>query len=922
MLIKNINPIKIQNFTGLKQNKNISVPLLKNDTFEKTVSFGAEENQPAKNDEFPNEFNPRDSKKAMIEEIHDLQKEISREHDVEIFIKSFSSSRTSQFLMKYKNFKIEDYIYDRLEKLHFDTEYFNELFQNAGLKTFSQLRMFLKVFNQNPETKDVFKDQNAEAIEIYGNLKNKSDLANFPEFLLHSYYKIDEEYGFDFDTVNDNLEFLHKIGINNSDELDEKCAHLKPVFNNFERTEDKIDAVNYLRETYDSKLWYIDEIKQNHKSLASLNAENIYKNNLDVVDYFYFGNEEPGLGDFENICELAVKSPQLKMPAVTKLFPFETPRDKVNFYKFLNDCKVDVPLFNSLTAKSVVSDSDGHNILRNYKSLTSYISETQGVDKKSADDFYVKFKDVINAVYTDENPDSIKDLMKVIKTFGLKNADSFIQLYNKIFEAKNKNITSDDVKNFVSIAVFAEDKDFFKTAKAQNVSPAEYLIAQKKQTESIHTEIEKFVDSDTTGYFAGQSVEEIYNQYKGLISQAPENVAGILKSVVDFNVENSEEYEAKAKEIERFAEFFDDRESLIKFLRDNNIKLDSSKPETSYRDCCFDVLNTVKNAGGENVETRLDYFKNSGILRKSQKQLSGFLQIADKQGTKQDSLCAIADGKFKSIRYYTRFIKRFKGENGTEKDLIEFIQKIPENIEINNVAVKLSQLQTDLENLNIPVSINSDNLKFIDLTTIQEQGAISVSDINNLLTHYLSEPDAANLVGVFPKSLKCAKVPFSSYQIADEIVRTMSNENEAYHNITKFLNADKESLGLEEDASENLHVKVLQSKLPEEFVEFVNSDEWLKYSDDQTKIPNLTFHARLRAIDRFAMPQISDISELYTQETKDRLKSLFKTIYTETPNNIKFQPKVMRIDFPFEDGKMSAVFSDRGKLITVYKRDK
>ena len=919
MLINNINPFRINTVTGFKQNRNVSIPTLKNDTFERTVSFGAEENLPDKK-----EVNSTgdELKSSIMEEIGAVNEKILREKNLAEYINILSSDDISKVLMSKPMRKLETYNVEVFDSLEYDTVFLNKLFNDAGLKTFSQLRFFIKTYNQNPNTKDIFKGQNIEAITIYGNLKNKGDLANFPEFLLNSYYKVREEDGFDFDTVNANLDFLHKIGINNADELEKKCAHLKPVFNNFESPNDKVDAVNYLRETYDTKIAYIDEIKQNHKALRSLNSENIYKSNLDVIDYYYFGNEEPGLGDFESIFELAAQNSKLKMQSVSKQFPLETPRDKVNFYKFLNDCEVDIPLFNSLMTKSVVSDSDGHKILRNYKSLTSYISETQGVDKKSADNFYVKFKDIINSVYDDENPDSIKDLMKVIKTFGLKNADSFLQFYNKVFESKNKTITSEEVKNFVGLAVFADDKDFFKTAKVQNISPLEYLVAQKKQIENLYTEIEKYIDTDNTGYFAGQSVEEVYNQYKSSMLQAPENVAGILKAIVDFNIQNSREYDAKAQELAKFSQFFDDRESLIKFLRDNSIKLDKNAKDTEYRNCCFDVLNTVKNSGGEEAERRLNYYKTSGILGKSKTKLKGFLERADKQGTKSASLGVIADVEFPTVRSYCRFIKQYKSKNGTEQDVIDFLQRVPLNTKSNVVRSKLSQLQSDLDNFNIHVPINSDNFRYINPEGIQTHGNISAYDINNLLTKYSREAEAGNLLGVLPKSLKCEKTPFSSYQIADEIVRTMSNEKEAYQNITKFLNADKKALGLAEDVPENLHVEMLKSKLSQEFVEFVNSDEWLKYSDDQTKIPNLTFHARLRAIDRFAMPQISDISELYTQEIKDRLKLLFKTIYTETPEYIKFQQKIMRVDFPFDDGEMSAVFSVSGKLITVYKRSK
>lgn len=917
MLINNINPFRINTISGLKQNRNASIPTLKNDTFERTVSFGAEENLPDKKEMYSS---VHELKSSLMQEVEAVNEKIIREDDLSEYISMFSSDHISKMMMKNPMQKIEGYNTRIFNGLDYDTEFFNKLFRDAGLKTFSQLRFFIRTYNQNPNTKSIFKGQNIEAVTIYGNLKNKSDLANFPEFLLSSYYKMQEE-GYDFDTVNANLDFLHKIGINNADELDKKCAHLKPIFNNFESPEDKVDAVNYLRETYNTKIAYIDEIKKSHKSIGTLNSENIYKSNIDVIDYYYFGNEEPGLGGFEDIFELAAQNSKLKMQTVEKVLPFETPQDKVNFYKFLNDCSVDVQTFNALTARSVVTDSDTHKILKNYKPITSYIAETQGIDKKSADDYYVKFKDVIAAVYKDETPDSIKDLTKVIKTFGLKNADSFLQLYNKVFESKNKTITSEDVKNFVDLAVFADDKDFFKTAKVQNITPAEYLASRRTEIKNLYLEIEKYIDTDTTGYFAGQSVEEIYNQYKSSMLQAPENVAGILKSVVDFNIQNSDEYQAKAQELAKFSQFFDDRESLTKFLRENNIKLDSTEKETEYRNCCLDVLDTVKNSGGEEAERRLDYYKTSGILGKSQNKLKGFLARADEQGIKQEALCTIADYEFRSIRPYTKFIKKYRSQNGTEKELVKFLQNIPESISYDALGSKIARFQEKLDSLNVPVVINSDNINQIDPSYFRIGSSLTIDDVNKFLSKIKNSSSRENLIAVFPASLNGMKGHYSANKIAKDIVLNMDKSEESYQNIVKFLNADKNRLGLEGDDSDYLQTVALQMQIPDEFVDFVNSTDWLQYDDDKTKIPNLSLHARLRAIDRFALSQADDISVLYAEETKERLKDVFNAVYTGIPSDVKGHQGTTKLYMPFEPREIVAVFNAEGKMVTIYEND-
>ena len=94
---------------------------------------------------------------------------------------------------------------------------------------------------------------------------------------------------------------------------------------------------------------------------------------------------------------------------------------------------------------------------------------------------------------------------------------------------------------------------------------------------------------------------------------------------------------------------------------------------------------------------------------------------------------------------------------------------------------------------------------------------------------------------------------YSANKIAKDIVLNMDKSEESYQNIVKFLNEDKNRLGLEGDDSDYLQTVALQMQISDEFVDFVNSTDWLQYDDDKTKIPNLSLHARLRAIDRFAL---------------------------------------------------------------------
>ena len=120
------------------------------------------------------------------------------------------------------------------------------------------------------------------------------------------------------------------------------------------------------------------------------------------------------------------------------------------------------------------------------------------------------------------------------------------------------------------------------------------------------------------------------------------------------------------------------------------------------------------------------------------------------------------------------------------------------------------------------------------------------------------------------KTNECNK--FSSKNIAEEIVFKMKKSSESYQNIIRLLQLDKKSLGLDEELPDYLYIRALIQVLPEEFVDFVNSNDWIKYSNDD--VANLSLHARLRAIDRFALSETDDISDLYSDETKEKLKNV------------------------------------------------
>ena len=100
---------------------------------------------------------------------------------------------------------------------------------------------------------------------------------------------------------------------------------------------------------------------------------------------------------------------------------------------------------------------------------------------------------------------------------------------------------------------------------------------------SVKDDIESFIYSDSTAFFAGPSDVDVYKKYRDLIIENIDNVPLVLRNIVDFDIQNVDQYSQKALEVMPFTKFFEDKESMLKFFTDNNIKFGDSLEDTLYR---------------------------------------------------------------------------------------------------------------------------------------------------------------------------------------------------------------------------------------------------------------------------------------------------------------------------------------------------
>ncbi len=862
----------------------------------------------------------------MIEETaktiaEEVVKHSEREIDLAAYIKVFSEKNGRNILMRNRQEKLQDTNKKIFGSSRIDVDYINKLFEEAGIRTLMGLNMFLQTYGRNPEAKQIFKYQDIEAVKIYGALTSKDDLAKFPELLLYLYNEEESFADSDLRNLNETVGFLKKVGLNNFDDFNKKFGHLGEYFNDFEEISDKADCINYLRITYDDKIGFLNEEKWKNPNIKNQDSEKIYASINDIVDYYYYINDGLSLDGISDILELAINQGKMKTSGLNQVSNFnngfKTPEDKILFFEFLNESKVDVNEFNSLTSKSIISDTNVIANLSNKEYFSEKISQLKGIKKQGGFDFYKNYKDVINAICDEDSnsTDNLNQLFQMAETYNLKNSEAILQFYNRVTGSKNKNISTKDFKEFFELFKYPVNS-LFAEAKKQNILPIEILKQEKARFEEVKPLIDEYKNSDETAYFAGQSALEIYKNYRESILENKDNIPSTLQNIAIFNIKDQTQYDKKIEHINNFATYFDSKQKLYQFFEANNIKFDGSKEEEDFIKNCLDILSCVDD-DSEKSKDRIEFFTTSEFLAKSQNRLNELLNKTKDEALRKEVLSIIADKKIPSLGAMERFFKQYRISNSTGSELLSYLKNIPDDMDFEKNSASLTSIQSKFDEMNLPFQINGSNIGRVDVKSFKSG---STKEVIGLLNNLYGTNNNENFLSVMSSLIQNGDSEYSARKIAYELASKVDLTDESYQNISRLLRIDKYSLGLNDECSLYTYTKAIEQALPEDFVEFVNSNDWLK--DENGNIPNVVLHARLRAIDRFALNEAKDISVLYEDETKEKLKKLFNTIYTTEPTDIRGtdETKRMIVDFKHGSNIVEAVFSSRGEMITVVQK--
>lgn len=863
-----------------------------------------------------------------INDFSDMVQYERMEKQVDDILEAYSDKKVRETLKRIRGQKAEDHLMTVL-RTHSadDREFIISLFKSSGFKNVANIETFAQIYSRNSKP---FKGQGIEAIEIYGILKSKDDLSKYSELLLHLF---NEEYSkevADYDVLNRTTAFLKQIGLNNFNEFDEKFGHLKSKFNNFEDISDKADAISYIQRTYDDKLRLIGDVIKQNPNLKVQNPEKAYSSMNDIIDYFYEQNSGKNLNGLSDVIEYASFSNKFKPIGLKQIASdfnnFNTPEDKVDFYLFLKDCEISISDFNSLVGKSVVSDVEPLSFFVNKTELTDSISQIKRIKAVDSFEFYKKFRDVLNATYDEqtESTEDVKTLVGIIDRFKLKDSTSFLDFYNKANGAKKSNISTTEIKEFIELFKYIDSPTLLDDARKQGTTAVKLLTQEKERYLSFEKDIQEFIVDDEKSYFAGETPLNIYKNYRDVLLENPFDVKTILQNAIDYNMANQKDYSVKTIQIGKFAKFFEDKQALTNFFTQNNITFDGSDTDNERINNSFSIFNTLYDENDkEKSMQRINYFAKSGFIAKSEKRLSEFLQKMPSDEVKRNVLSIVADRKIPSLTQMEKFFKQYETENTTGKTLIQYLRELPENISFVDSLTALARIQTQINQLSLPVHISGDNLVSIDLSRFNTKGNISTADTISVLNSIYNAPQGTNFLSVM-SDLETEEESIGAYRIAKEIAKRIDKSDESYQNISRLLHLDKQSLNLDENCSTYIYTRAIQEVLPKEFIDFVKSNDWIQYSTESEKMPALSFHARLRAIDRFALDGVNDIKELYTEKSKNKLKSLMQTVYTTNPTEINSNGSEKRLiaDFDHNGREIEVVFSQNGKMVTIVPRSR
>ena len=584
-----------------------------------------------------------------------------------------------------------------------------------------------------------------------------------------------------------------------------------------------------------------------------------------------------------------------------------------------------------------------------FTSATKALTETRRLDsKEEAQQAYTNFGDCISAILCNKEAamEDVDSFFDIIEKYKIKDSKAFLDFYkkcntypenkksaNKKKPNNNKTrqntlISPEKMLEFVRLFKFDTSDDLFNEAKKQNIPPMHLLQQEEERFEAVKKGLDEHILKDEDCIFAGRPALDIYFKYRKEFIKNSNNIARTISEIAKKEISETFEYELRKREFKGFDEYFDSDEDKIKFIENSQIDL-TSKKAASYKDACKDLLKSAKEQLPEQEYKKFSrYLSNNDFLAKTKyapKNIQQLLSVSTK-----DTLKRISEGKISSIEQFLSLLDEYKDEDSNTQNIVTHLNNALKSMSFEEYKDFLSDAQDKLKSYGTNIKINNKNISYLPLNLLEEGNSKETQTLGLLKRLYKSSNNDSELN--FISSLSSAFVkkhkPVAELQIIQEIISRSDSADSQYVNLNRVFGLQDDIDYYRGDKNAKVYFKtsqIVQGKIPQEFFDFVNSNDWTRITDNG-KCVNLTPHARLRLIERFALNDYDSIEDIDYKEMAQKLNAVLKAVYSSKETKIKLNPITSKLEVSFKFDKDNsdavAIFDKSGVMVTIYPKDK
>ncbi len=729
---------------------------------------------------------------------------------------------------------------------------------------------------------------------------------------------------------------------------------------------------------------YPDKIKaRNEQEFAEIYAQH---NNL--ADYIYskqndksYAEDLPKYVDFltgvDKLSESTIKE-------ITKGENSDSSEALYNTLEIFKETNVSIEEVEFIKNNAHISDNDLLDCIINKEDIAYRISVLKNISQADAEHIYLNFASEYNALIKEANKKddksevfegllqkdkTVEEFTNILERYGilgylLTNPEYDTTFKDMLFEFgfannynRKKQISSAKFVNIVGMLQLFESKEKIKeqitqstdaTTKEKNKTNKKFAkkskdtnqIAPHRINEAIKHEkdifktikpaIIKYLSEDDSDFYSGKTIFEIYkiirnlqnsenktvNENKKPQSTSEDQVYTEVRNILDL-YRHGHTFDIKLSH--KLESLIPDKELLNNFRINNEISLisDDADRDEEYIQNCLKVL-SLFNGNMEEYGNIIKYYSNSDFLKLSRKSLTMFFEKYNTADLQHKILTGIAKAKIININQFNRFIKDYSDKDEGFENLIAFLNNLPEEMWYDKFIKEFyTPLKERLRIYNLPYSIDNSNILNIDYNYIKPIKDCKQTDINKIINSISGAKEGTNFISTLPELY--IEEADGYYASKGNIINEYLNckDKVPYEHLDKVIIPYNNQI--EESSFPNGKYMVSNN-----FLNLINDTSWIKV--DENHIFNMSLHAKMRFIDRFIMPEIKNIDDLYTPETKEKMKDLITEYYdkfqTASIHDIGFDSRQRRIFSNFEStsGTIKGNFSGHGNLVTIYRK--